>query len=121
MWVAFRNNTNQHVWVATMRQDTDACGGEGGGWRTEGWWSLSPGEAKTAFSTTNQYAYFYAEAQDGSWWGDTAGPGVYVSNDRFADCYAIGHTAPWRIVSMSEINVGWPPAAPGTHTLNLNP
>ena len=44
-----------------------------------------------------------------------------VTNDRFADCYAIGHTAPWRIVSMSEINVGWPPAAPGTHTLNLNP
>jgi hypothetical protein len=120
MWVAFRNNTNQHVWVATMRRDTDACGGEGAGWRTAGWWSLSPGEAKTAFWTTNQYAYFYAEAQDGSWWGDTVGPQVYVRDERFDDCYGIGHTAPWYIVSMAELNVGWPPAAPGTHTLNLN-
>jgi uncharacterized membrane protein len=121
MWVAFRNNYNQHVWVATLRRDTDACGGEGGDWRSEGWWSLSPGEAKTAFWTTNQYSYFYAEAQDGASWGDSVGPGVYVTNDRFDDCLGIGHTAPWRVVNMSQINVGWPPAAPGTHTINLNP
>jgi Protein of unknown function (DUF1036) len=120
MQVAFHNNTNQHVWVATMRLDTDACGGEGGDWRTAGWWSLSPGEEKTAFGTTNQFAYFYAEAEDGTWWGDNAGPGAYVTDDVFDDCVAIGHSAPWRVVSMAEINVGWPPALPGTHTINLN-
>ncbi|HSK26086.1 MAG TPA: DUF1036 domain-containing protein [Jiangellales bacterium] len=116
--MAFRNRYNQHVWVAIMCRDTGACGGEGGGWRTEGWWSLSPGEAKTAFWTTNQYAYFYAEAQDGRWWGDSVGPAVYVRNERFQGCYAIG-TSTWRIVRMSQLNVGWPPSAPGTHTINL--
>ena len=82
--------------------------------------SSSEGGSSTAFGTTNQYAYFYAEAQDGGSWGDSAGPGVYVTNDRFDNCYAIGHST-WRIVSMAELNVGWPPAAPGTHTINLNP
>jgi hypothetical protein len=46
--------------------------------------------------------------------------GRCVTNDRFDNCYAIGHST-WRIVSMAELNVGWPPAAPGTHTINLNP
>jgi hypothetical protein len=66
------------------------------------------------------FAYFYAEAEDGTWWGDNAGPGAYVTDDVFDDCFAIGHSAPWRVVSMAEINVGWPPALPGTHTINLN-
>jgi hypothetical protein len=43
-----------------------------------------------------------------------------VTDDVFDDCFAIGHSAPWRVVSMAEINVGWPPALPGTHTINLN-
>jgi uncharacterized membrane protein len=120
MWVAFRNGDNQHVWVAIMRRDTDACGGEGGGWRTEGWWSLSPGESKTAFWTTNQFSYFFAEAQDGGSWGDTVGPHAYVTDDRFENCLGIGHTG-WRQVGMAEINVGWPPSAPFTHTLDLTP
>lgn len=118
MWVAFRNGDNQHVWVATMRRDDDACGGEGGGWRTQGWWSLSPGESKTAFWTTNQFAYFFAEAQDGGTWGDTAGPHAYVTSDPFDNCYAVGHST-WRRVGFAELNVGWPPASPGTHTINL--
>jgi hypothetical protein len=119
MWVAFRNNHNQHVWVAIMQHDTDSCGGEGGDWATAGWWSLSPGESKTAFWTTNQYAYFYAEAADGVYWGDSQGPGVYVTSARFNSCYGIGSSG-WRVVRMSQINVGWPPARPGTHTINLN-
>ena len=119
MWVAFRNNDNQHVWVATMRYDTDACGGEGRDWKTQGWWSLSPGESKTAFWTTNQYSFFHAFAQDGATWGDNAGPTVYVTDARFEDCFGFGHTG-WRTVKMAEINVGWPPSLPGTHTINLN-
>ena len=63
---------------------------------------------------------FYAESQDGGWWGDTAGPQTYVTDDVFDNCYAIGHSG-WRLVGMAEINVGWPPSAPFTHTINLNP
>jgi uncharacterized membrane protein len=119
MWVAFGNNYNQHVWVAIMKHDTDSCGGEGGDWATAGWWSLSPGERKTAFWTTNQYAYYYAEAADGTHWSETSGPTVYVTSERFNSCHNIGSTG-WRTVIMRQINVGWPPSAPGTHTINLN-
>ena len=119
MYLAFRNNYNSHIWVATLREDSDGCGGEGAGWRSAGWWSLSPGESKTAIWTTNQFAYFYAEAQDGSTWGDSVGPNVYVTDDAFEGCLGIGNSS-WRVVNMAEANVGWPPAAPGTHTINLN-
>jgi uncharacterized membrane protein len=118
MWVAFRNNYNDHMWVAIMQKDTDACGGEGGGWATHGWWSLSPGEAKTAFWTTNQYSYYYAEAPDGTYWADSNGPRVYVTSERFNSCLNIGSSGA-RVVAMRQINVGWPPGAPGTHTINL--
>ncbi len=119
MWVAFRNSHNAHIWVAIMRNDSDACGGDGGDWATAGWWSLSPGESKTAFWTTNQFAYYYAESDDGLQWGDTSGPTVYVTQDAFNSCYGIGSSG-WRTVVMGQINVGWPPSAPGTHTLNLS-
>jgi hypothetical protein len=110
--VAFRNNSNQHVWVASMRRDTDGCGEGGGGGRRAGG-LCRRARRRRPFGRRTKYAAFYAEAQDGSWWGDTAGPSVYVNDDGFNDCYGIDHSAPWRIVSMSEINVGRPPAAPG--------
>jgi uncharacterized membrane protein len=118
MWVAFKNIYNQSISVAIMKQDTDACGGEGGNWATAGWWLLNPGESKTAFWTTNQYSYYYAEAQDGVSWGDSNGPAVYVTSTRFNSCLNIGSSNA-RIVTMNKVDVGWPPAAPFTHTVNL--
>jgi Protein of unknown function (DUF1036) len=121
MWLAFQNNYSQPLSVAIMDYDTDACGGEGGDWATHGWWNLNPGESQTVLWTTNQYAYFYAEAVDGTWWGDSNGPGVYVHPEQFDSCYNIGATGDWYIINMAQADVGWPPVAPFTHTVNLNP
>jgi uncharacterized membrane protein len=121
MWLAFHNNYSQPVSVAIMDYDTGACGGEGGNWATHGWWNLNPGETKTVIWTTNQYAFYYAEASNGTWWGDSNGPRIYVHPARFDSCYNIGATGDWRVVGTARADVGWPPARPFTHTVNLNP
>ena len=114
MQVAFHNNTNR-----TRLGGHHAAGHRRVRWRrrrlADRWLvvAVAGRGRRTAFGTTNQFAYFYAEAEDGTWWGDNAGPGAYVTDDVFDDCVAIGHSAPWRVVSMAEINVGWPPALPG--------
>jgi uncharacterized membrane protein len=120
MWLAFKNNYSHIVSVAIMDYDTGACGGEGQDWATHGWWNLNPGESKTVVWTTNQYAFFYAESQDGASWGDPNGPRMYVIQQRFDSCYGIG-TSTWDVVGTARADVGWPPAAPFTHTVNLNP
>jgi len=33
------------------------------------------------FGIMNQFVYFYVEVEDGSWWGDNVGFGVYVIDD----------------------------------------
>jgi len=120
MWLAFHNNYGQIVSVAIMDYDTDACAGYGD-WATHGWWNLNPGDSQTVLWTTNQYVYFYAEAGDGAWWGDSNGPTVYVHPERFDSCYNIGATGDWVTVGMAQVDVGWPPVRPFTHTVNLNP
>ncbi|SLE58782.1 Uncharacterised protein [Mycobacteroides abscessus subsp. abscessus] len=61
-WLAFHNNYSLPVSVAVMQVDSDACGGEYGGWATHGWWNLNPGESKTAIWTKYDAAYYYAKA-----------------------------------------------------------
>jgi uncharacterized membrane protein len=117
MWVAFKNSYSTVVSVAIMRKDSDGCGSYGG-WATQGWWVLNPGESKTAFSTSNQYSYYYAHSTDGREWRDDGGPSVYVASERFNSCLNIGSTAS-RIVNMRKVDVGWPPSRPFTHTVNL--
>jgi hypothetical protein len=73
---------------------------------------------KPAFWTTTRYSYYYAEAQDGVSWGDSNGPAVYVTSTRFNSCLNIG-SSDARIVTMNKVDVGWPPAAPVTHTATL--
>jgi hypothetical protein len=90
-----------------------------GNWATHGWWVLNPGDSKTVTWTTNQYVYFYAEAVNGASWYDPNGQAVYVTQERFDSCYLIG-VSDWQVVRMAQSDVGWPPAAPFTHTVNLN-
>jgi hypothetical protein len=118
-WLAFHNNYGLTVSVAVMQVDQDACGGEGGGWATHGWWNLNPGESKTAIWTKYDAAYYYARATNGAWWGDPNGPGVYVNPyERFDSCIQIG-TSTWDIVRMIRVGVG--SVLFNTHTVNLNP
>ncbi|MCV7172083.1 DUF1036 domain-containing protein [Mycolicibacterium sp. KC 300] len=118
MYLAFRNNYGRTVSVAVMKRDQDGCG-QYGGWATKGWWVLAPGEKKSAIYTTNRYAYFYALATDGTWWGDPNGPTMYVNPyDRFESCYKIG-TSTWDVVSTRRADLGTNLSS--THTVNLNP
>lgn len=116
MWLAFKNNYNRTVSVAVMQRDTDACGGYGG-WATHGWWVLNPGELKTAIWTANRYAFFYAKATDGRWWGDANGPSMYVDPyRRFDSCINIG-TSTWDVVGTARADLGT--LLPNRHTVNL--
>jgi hypothetical protein len=119
MRVYFHNNHSSTVWIAIMRYDPGACGSYGN-WATEGWWGLNPGGTVWAFSTSNRYACFYAEADDGAVWAGSYGP-VYIYWDAFSSCVNIGSTAAYDVVGMRLIDLGlfaWNPFA--SHTVNLN-
>jgi len=119
MKVSFRNKYHSTVWVAIMRYNPDKCG-EYGNWQTKGWWRLDPGQTKQAFSTTNRYACFYAEADDGAFWAGPYGP-VYVYYEAFDSCVNIGSTAAYGTVGMRLLDLGWWAWNPlATHTVNLS-
>jgi hypothetical protein len=118
MQVHFRNSHPAKVWVAIMEYDPGACGGSGD-WSTHGWWGIDPGQEVWAFSTSNQYAAFYAEADDGAHWSGIYGP-VYMYWDAFDSCINIGSTNAYEIVGMALIDLGssaWVPWA--VYTVNL--
>ena len=120
MKVLFKNNYRTTVWVAVMFYDPDGCR-EYGNWGTRGWWRVEPGAEVWAFSTTNQYACFYAEAADGAHWSGGYGP-VYVYYGAFSSCINIGSTAAKDIVGMRLITLPWLRWNPlATHTVNINP
>lgn len=120
MQVHFKNNYSSPVWVAYMKYDPDSCGADGN-WSTHGWWNLAPGEQKWVFSTTNEFACFYAEADDGSIWTGEYGP-VYVYQEPFDSCINIGSSHAIDIVGMELMTLPgdrWNPLA--VFTMNLNP
>ena len=118
-WFAFKNNYSKLISVAIMQKDTDACGGEYGGWATHGWWNINPGDTKTVAYSSNRYLYFYAHAGDGTWWGNPQGPDVYVDPiQKFDSCYQIG-TSTWDVVTMARADGG--SFLGNHHTQNLNP
>ena len=120
MKVQFRNNYRTTAWVAVMFYNPDGCR-DHGNWGTRGWWRIEPGQTVWAFSTTNEYACFYAEAADGAKWAGGYGP-VYVYANAFESCVNIGSTAAIGVVGMRLVTLPghrWNPLA--THTVNLNP
>lgn len=55
----FCNDANEKIWTAIAHN-------EGGEWKSEGWWSMEPGECKRPIGAdlTNRIYYFYAEGTD---------------------------------------------------------
>lgn len=120
MKVKFRNNARTTVWVAVMFYDPDICSGDGDDWGTRGWWRIEPGDTKWAFSTTNKYACFYAEAADGTIWAGNYGP-VYGYSTAFDGCVGLATTQSDVIVDMRLITLpGSRWNALASHTVNLN-
>lgn len=120
MKVLFRNSYYTTIWVAVMFYDPDGCA-QYGNWRTGGWWRLEPGQKKWAFSTTNKYACYYAEAADGAFWSGPYGP-VYVYYEPFDSCINIGSTAAYDVVGMRLITLPWYRWNPlAEYTVNLIP
>jgi hypothetical protein len=120
MQIAFKNNHSSLLWAAVMWYDTNACGGDGGNWATEGWWNLNPGESVTTdVSSGNRYFCIYAEAEDGTVWGGDYGP-VYCNYQAFQGCVAIGNTQDNLILGMALIDAGWWYWAYSSFTVNLN-
>lgn len=116
-YLAFQNNSGRQVSVAVMQEDVDACG-EYGNWATHGWWNLNPGEEKTAIYTKYDAAYFYAEAADGTWWGDPNGPQFYVDHpDKFDGCIGIG-VSTWDVVEAARVDLSG--FILNKHIVNLN-
>lgn len=77
--------------------------------RKSGWWNLAPGQSVTALtgSYNNRYFYFYAEASDGSYWGDQRWR-IAVTNNAFDRC-AGDIFEPNRIVPLLQIDTGGSP------------
>jgi hypothetical protein len=118
--LCFQNNYSSTVSIAVMWEDNDDCGGDGGGWATEGWWNLDPGQSTcTDVSTGNRYFYFYAEAEDGEVWSGDYGP-VYGTYNAFQGCLLVGNTQDNVIVGMQQVDAGWWHWAYSSFTVNLN-
>ncbi len=75
-------------------------------WRKTGWWNVSSGGGVTPLTgnLNNRFYYFYAESNDGAYWGD-ANRRIAVTNNAFNVC--LDHIfQPNRIVPLREIDTG---------------
>ena len=115
----FQNSYGQTVWVGIERYNCN-------GWENQGWYAVSPGHTVTAFSTTNRYAYFYAQAENGAYW---AGNYEGITDDYYpwyspgydyGGCSNIGSTAETP-VGMRQIDLGGWNLFEGSYTINLVP
>jgi hypothetical protein len=112
--VYFQNNYGTTVWVATERYNTGCYGS----WENEGWYQLAPGQSEWLFTTTNEYAYFYAEAADGATWTGPYGGSVdpYHAYD-FCNTSNTNATDP----GMRQIDLGGFNLFQFSYTINLVP
>jgi uncharacterized membrane protein len=69
MYICYNNAYKSGIWLV-IGYYSPGCP-DGGNFAKKGWWRLEPGQSATVLSTTNEYSYFYAEADDGEVW---AGP-----------------------------------------------
>jgi hypothetical protein len=108
--IRFTNSYGQKLYVAYMRLDyncQDECGDP---WDVRGWINLDPGETEArANPTENGYFYYYAEANDGSFW---SGPfPAEVTQTVFEKCTCLGvivqngeATNPYHTVGFREVD-----------------
>jgi hypothetical protein len=107
--VSFTNLYSSKIYVAYMRLDP-ACGDDcGDPWDVLGWINLDVGQSQTrANPTGNRWYYYYAEADDGSFWA-----GEYVAEvraDKFEKCTCLGVSAggqnPFHNAGFRELDLG---------------
>ena len=102
MKLYFRNNHGPRIWVAIMYWDPNNCA-DYGSWGTSGWYVIDNGNTEHVLNTNNTFAYFYAEAADGTVWSGQYGP-IYVTQDPFDSCRDIGRTDA-RLVGLQQVNI----------------
>lgn len=107
--VRFTNLYSSRVYVAYMRADP-ACGADcGDPWDVLGWVALDRGATQTRPNPTgNRWFYYYAEADDGSFWASEFTAEVKL--DRFQKCTCLGVSVshgpnPWYEVGMRELDL----------------
>lgn len=110
MELRIRNRYHLTVHTAIIYFSPDTCA-EYGRWGTRGWWNIPPNGEAHVLNTNNDWAYIYAEADDGSLWTDRSGPRMYVRRQAFDSCLLIGDTAS-RVVRAVKVRSG---------PVNLNP
>jgi len=107
--VNFANLYSSKIYVAYMRLD-NACGADcGDPWNVLGWINLLPGQSENRPNpTNNRFFYYYAEADDGSFWAGEFE--AEVKQERFEKCTCLnvsaGGSNPFHIVGMRELDLG---------------
>ena len=89
--VSFTNSYSSKIYVAYMRLD-NACGEDcGDPWDVLGWINLEPGQRQSRPNpTNNRWYYYFAEADDGSFWAGEFD--AEVSSERFEKCTCLVST-----------------------------
>lgn len=87
--VSFTNSCEKKLYITYMRRDFKCQADCGDIWNVLGWIVLDPGETEIRKNpTANRWFYYYAEAEDGTFW---AGPYVAeVSKAKFEKCTCLG-------------------------------
>lgn len=92
MQLCFQNGYSSRIYVAVNWYSPDTCSGEGGDWETRGWWGIDPGATRhTNVHTSDDWFYWYAEAEDGEHWSGSFTTEVNAQ-DAFDSCLGIGHS-----------------------------
>ena len=114
MWLRFANNHGSTVWIAVGYYSPNCS--DGGDWAKKGWFKFDPGGSGIVLWTTNKYATYYAEANDGAHWS-----GSYHTNlplQAFDWCWntasSQGENVGMRLITVTN---AWAPWV-GTITLN---
>jgi uncharacterized membrane protein len=118
------NNYHRPIWVAFAYANSDACGGEGGGYKAMGWYKVDPGATRALLHGSllfgGKYFYLYANSDDGAEWsGDYY---TYVINEAFNTCWDYGHSTSdgpnqWELKGFFEVEIG---TFTSDHTVNFN-
>jgi uncharacterized membrane protein len=113
MYLRFNNSHSRGLWLA-VGYYSPGCP-DGGDWAKKGWWRLEPGQAATVLETTNTYATFYAEADDGRVWA--GGNTTNLPSQEFDWCWNTASSA-GEDVGMRQLSStnAW---SPWTSTINL--
>lgn len=115
MWLRYSNNYARGLWLA-IGYYNPGCS-DGSNWGKRGWYRIEPGQSAIVLWTTNAHSTFFAEADDGVFWG--GGPfNTNVPSQAFDWCWNTA-SSQGQIVGMRLVTVS-NPWAPWIGTVNLS-